>query len=72
MAKFKTMEITCDGKIIDLLNGNFSEQSIPKKGQTFSMQKIVDGEVKDTRYLIEKVSVDGQNVKCDCSFIGYS
>lgn len=70
--RYTTIEMTCDGKTIDILTGNYSEQTIPKKGKTFSLQRSIDGEIKSPRYIIEKVFVTGQKVQCDCSFIGYS
>lgn len=72
MAKLTTIEMTCDGQTIDLLTGSYSDQSIPKKGQTFSLQKNIDGEIKSPRYLVERVFVNGDKAHCDCSFIGYS
>ena len=70
--RYTTIEMTCDGQTIDILVGNYSEQSIPKKGQTFSLQKNIDGEIKSLRYLIERVFLNGDKAQCSCSFIGYS
>ncbi len=72
MGKQRTIDYTCDGQTIESFSANYSDEGLPKKGGTFSLQKNVSGEIKSLRYLIEAVFVSDDRVQCDCSFIGYS
>ena len=72
MGKQRLMTYTCEGATIEEFVANHSDEGLPKKGGTFSLQKNVAGEIKSLRYLIEAVFVSDDRVQCDCSFIGYS
>jgi hypothetical protein len=71
MGALRTIEYTCDGDTIESFVANYSDFGLPKKGQTFSLQRVVNGQIMSPRYLIEAVFITDKKVQCDCSFIGY-
>jgi len=69
--KKRTIEYTCEGQTIDLFKANYSDSNLPKKGQTFSTQRVVGGAIRSKVYLVEQVYVTDRKVQCDCSFLNF-
>jgi hypothetical protein len=69
MSLLRKIKYKIGEKIIDSFNARYSDESLPKRGQTFSKQQIVEGEIKDIRYLIELVCITDSVIECECSII---
>ena len=58
--------------VVEIKDGEFTEEDIPKVEYTFSKEEVYKGIKCICHYVVLKVSKKGKKVTCECGFLGFT
>ncbi len=72
MIKYNTITFIEQEFVVEIKDGEFTEEDIPKVEYTFSKEEVYKGIKCICHYVVLKVYKKGKKVTCECGFLGFT